>query len=150
MAAIFKYKNFQVKHVSSKHEHPIYNKKYNKEQNVALKYFYCVDKEVNEVASSQLGEVLKELCELKEMVQQVNTKQVTIEKGLNRLTKQMVQKDFDLAKSSHAVNYLDVFFHTNTLITFTGSPKYAFFGVLSVLVEEFWTIKSFLLTTFHS
>ena len=72
---------------------------------------FADEEEVNEVTSSQLGAVLKEFRELKEMVQEVNTRQTTIEKrqttiekSLNRLTKQMDQKEFDLAKSTHANN----------------------------------------------
>lgn len=43
------------------------------------------------------------------MVQEIKTKQNAIEKNLNRLTKQIDQKEFDLAKSSHAVNSFTIF-----------------------------------------
>lgn len=50
------------------------------------------------------GEILKEIKELKALINDVKTKQGAMEKALLKINKRLDLKDFDLAKSTHAVS----------------------------------------------
>ena len=50
------------------------------------------------------GEIVKEIKELKALINDVKTKQSDMEKALLKISKRLDMKDFDLAKSTHAVS----------------------------------------------
>lgn len=52
--------------------------------------------------------ILKELRELKDLVRDVQKRQGTMEKAVKNLASQLGAKQFDLAKSSHAVSFLNL------------------------------------------
>ena len=66
---------------------------------------------VDEEETNDMAKVLKELSEIKDMVKGVQAKQRDIEKNVQRLTRAMDKKEFDLAKSAHAVNAFNKFLY---------------------------------------
>lgn len=81
-------------------------------------YTLTVDEE-NQPNPPDIGEILKELRELKELMHDMKGRQNSMEKAISKIAKLMERKDFDLAKSTHAVNT------SNILIIFIKSTQKA-------------------------
>lgn len=85
-----------------------------------------VDEE-NQANAPDIGEILKELRELKELMQDMKGRQNSMEKAISKITKLMERKDFDLAKSTHAVNtsnILIIFIKNTQKATYAGTMVY--------------------------
>ena len=72
-----------------------------------------------EPEQSQQNTVLSELREIKNMLKDIKNKQGEMEKALVKVNKQLADKNFDLAKSSHAVSIFYVLFKLSISLIFT-------------------------------
>jgi flagellar motor switch protein FliM len=67
---------------------------------------------------------LKEVRELKNRLSEVNKRQIDMEKTLMKINKKLDMKQFDLAKSTHAVSTLHIIIiQNNYYINICGYPQ---------------------------